>query len=347
MNKAVLFASALSVLGCGGKKEETPKATPSTPATAPATGDCATRAAKLETELRELATTRPGFLPLVQGIDAPSAKGAQPTTERGWVIAVARDGSVSVQGHRFDKTDSTSVIEDVRSYTDSMFKVALEKHVMGGGSGRDLSIPLYLWVDRNAPASLVAELVAYANPEGPWPPRAKTKPTGDDPPPLLDDPPPPEEDEDPSEARKQAIEAAKQAGILGKPGDTPPPRRVPIRLLVASDGAPPPATSTLPPSEPASTTKLVEQLKAAVGACAPIITTMGTASLEGVPAKEAAVLAKDIPAGLVSCGCKGDVDALSAGMRTWFGASAPRLSWIAVPPLDPKDTRTIGAVVTP
>ena len=124
-------------------------------------------------------------MPIVQGINAPSASGAQPIKERGWVIAVARDGSMFIQGHRFEKTAHTSVVEDVRSYTDSMFKNALEKFVMGGGSGRDLSVPLYIWADRDAPARVLAELVVYADPEGPWPPRpgAKHKPPADDPPP--------------------------------------------------------------------------------------------------------------------------------------------------------------------
>lgn len=352
MSNASIVVVWLLCVGCG-KSENKNKPAPQQPPTAEATaGDCAKRGELLSTELRELAKTKPGFLPIVQGINAPSTKGAQPIQERGWVLAVTRDGGIFIQGHRFEKTEHTTVIEDVRNYTDSMFKNALEKHVMGGGSGRDLSVPLYIWADRDAPARVIAELVAFANPEGPWPPRpagAKDKPSsGDDPPPpMVDDPPPLEEDdEDMQAARKEAIEQARKAGILGKPGDDPRPPRVPMRLLVATDGKPA-GTTSLPATEPESTTKLVEQLKTAVGDCAAIITTMGTSSLEGLPMKEAEKLATDIPAGLVSCGCKPDVDALATGMRTWFGAWAPALSWIEMPAIDAKDTRTIGQLLAP
>lgn len=338
---------AVLLLGCSNKEEKSaPTPQPEVKATtvnaAANSSDCAKRAERLERELRDLAATKPGFVPIVQGITAPSATGAQPIKERGWVIAVARDGSMFIQGHRFEATAHTSVLEDVRSYTDSMFKNALEKFVMGGGAGRDLSVPLYIWADRDAPARVLAELVAYADPDGPWPARAGAKHE-----PSADDPPPPEE-EDVQATRKQAIEEARKAGILGKPAEARP-SRVPLRLLVTAEGAQPPAAATaakLPPNEPESTNRVVEQLKAAIGSCPAIIKTMGTASLEGLPSKEADMLAKDVPAGLVSCECKlADADAFEAGMRTWFGAWSPPLSWVAMPKLDPKDNRTIGKVL--
>jgi hypothetical protein len=349
------FVVAALLLGCSKKTEEKPapssqlevKTTADAAAAASSgSGDCAKRAERLEQELRELATTKPGFVPIVQGITAPSASGAQPIKERGWVIAVARDGSMFIQGHRFEKTEHASVVEHARTYTDAMFKTALEKFIMDGGSSRDLSVPLYIWADRDAPASVLAELVTYADPEGPWPPRpgGKRKPSA-----SADDPPPPME-ENVKEARKQAIEQARKAGIVGDSSE-PRPSRVPMRLLVTAEGAAQPqplAAAKLPPNEPESTSQVVQQLKAAIGTCPAIITTMGTASLEGTPAKEADKLAKDIPAGLVSCECKlADVDAFEAGMRTWFGAWAPPLSWVAMPKLDPKDTRTIGKVLAP
>lgn len=282
-------------------------------------------------------------MPIVQGINAPSVTGAQPIKERGWVIAVARDGSMFVQGHRFEKTASTSVVEDVRNYTDAMFKNALEKHVMGGGSTRDFSVPLYIWADRDTPARVVAELVAYADPEGPWParPGATHVRSGDD--------PPPPEEEDVKAARKQAIEEARKAGIIGKPAEARP-SRVPIRLLVTAEGAQPAAgmAANWPPNEPESTNKIVLQLRAGIGSCAAIITTMATASIEGLPAKEADKLANEVPDGLVSCECKlADVDAFEGGMRALFGAWAPSLSWVAMPTLDLKDKRTIGKALAP
>jgi hypothetical protein len=346
---------AVLLLGCSKQVERSapapqPEVRATTADAAASGGDCATRAERLERELRDLASANPGFMPIVQGINAPSASGAQPIRERGWVIAVARDGRMFVQGHRFEKTAHGSVIEDVRSYTDSMFRNALEKFVMDGGSGRDFSVPLYVWADRDAPARVLAELVAYADPEGPGPARsgAKHEPSTRRAP-SADDPPPPEE-EDAQAARKQAIEEARKAGIVGKPAG-PRPSRVPMRLLVTAKGARPPAAGTapkLPPTEPESTDKVVAQLKEAMGTCRPIIMTFGTSSLEGLPAKEADKLVKDIPAGLVSCECQlPDVDAFEAGMRTWFGAWAPPLSWVAMPKLDPKDRRTLGAVLAP
>jgi hypothetical protein len=327
------------LLGCGTKDDKSaPAPQPEvkvTAADAGATGgECAKHAERIERELRELATTKPGFLPLVQGINAPSPAGGKPINERGWVIAVTRDGSMFIQGSRFAN------LEDVRSATDTWFKSALEKFVMGGGSGRDLRVPLYIWADREAPARVVAELVAAADPEGPWPKRAGQA-KSDDPPPPKDDPPPP--DDDRNAARKQA------AGILGKSSD-PRPSRVPMRLLVGADGAPPspePADAKLPASEPEATVYVAQQLRAAIGACGPIIKTLGTASLEGLPAKEAEKLAKEIPVGLRACDCKVDVSAFEAGMRTWFGAWAPPLAWIEMPKLDKKDKRTLGQALKP
>jgi len=347
---------AVLLLGCSKQVERSAPALQSearvTTADAAASGgDCATRAERLERELRELASANPGFMPIVQGINAPSASGAQPIRERGWVIAVARDGRMFIQGHRFEKTAHGSVLEDVRSYTESMFRRALEKFVLDGGSGPDLSVPLYIWADRDAPVRVLAELVAYADPDGPWParPGGKHEPSTRRAP-SADDPPPPEEEEDVQATRKQAIGEARKAGIVGKPAG-PRPSRVPMRLLVAAKGArsPPAGTATkLPPTEPESTNKVVAQLKEAMGTCRPIIMTFGTSSLEESPSKEAAKLVKEIPAGLVSCECKlVDLDAFEAGMRTWFGAWAPPLSWVAMPKLDPKDKRTLGAMLAP
>ena len=343
---------AVLLFGCSKKDERTgsgsqpavkaPQAVDA--ADAAASGDCAKRAGRLERDLHELAAKRPGFVPIVQGIGAPSASGAQPIKERGWVIAVARDGSMFVQGHRFEKTAHTTQIEDVRNFTEAMFRSAAEAIVMEGGSSLDVSIPLYVWADREAPARVVAELVAYADPDAPWPPRPgdKHKPSHD---------PPPPDDEDGAAARKQAIQAARKAGILGKPAEArPSPSHMPMRLLVVPEGATPGAVASaakLPPLEPESTNKVVQELKAAMGdGCGPLITAIAVTSLGGVPTKDADKLAREVAAGLVSCECKlPDVNAFEAAVRTWFGDWAPSLWWVAMPKLDLNDKRTLGQVL--
>lgn len=312
--------------------------------------DCAKRAERLERELRDLAASTPGFLPFVPGINTPSASGGKPVNERGWVIAVARDGSMSVRGSRLEN------IEDARNYTESVFRSALEKFSMNGGSARDLKVPIYIWADREAPARVIAELEAFANPEGPWPPRsgaAKAATSDKPPPPPPDDPPPPME-KDAKAEREQVIEQARKGGILGNDKEsTKREPRVPMRLLVASGGHETPAqrsgvAAKLPASEPESTRALVEQLRSANGTCPAIVTTFGASSLEALPAKEAEKLAKDIPGGLVSCACKlTDMNSFEAGMRTWFDAWASPLGWIEIPKLAKNDSRTIGQVLRP
>ena len=145
--------------------------------------------------------------------------------------------------------------------------------------------------------------------------------------------------------RKQVIEQARAAGILGGGSGKKTPAFA-LRLVVAApESASQPAPS-LPASEPEATAHLAGQLETAIGTCEPIRTALATASLAGVPAREAEKLATDIPKGLESCGCKvADPDALTAGLRTWFGAWAPPLRWIELPKLAATDARPISQLV--
>jgi hypothetical protein len=129
-----------------------------------------------------------------------------------------------------------------------------------------------------------------------------------------------------------------------------------MRLLVASKTAPPPEPAPpaevkaiadkLPATEPDATKYLVQQLRDAIGACKPIIVTLGTASLEGLPQKEADKLAKDVPAGLASCECKlPNPDVFEWGMHVWFGTLAPPLAWVDMPKVAKHDKQPISKLV--
>jgi hypothetical protein len=216
---------------------------------------------------------------------------------------------------------------DLRDYLEQVHRTALEKTMLSGGTVADATIPLYIWADAATPIRAIAAVAAAVEPE---PAKPKKPPT------LT-----PEEEQ----ARKQAIEQARAAGILGNGSGKRSPAFA-VRLIVTSpESAPPPAPS-LSASEPESTRLLVDQLKAAIGTCAPILTVLATASLEGVPAREAGKLVTDIPKGLESCGCKvANPGALTSGLRTWFGAWAPALRWIELPKLAATDARPIKQLV--
>lgn len=289
---------------------------------ASASSTCAEQTARLGTQLRELAAAQPGFLPLLPSIKAPVTSTARPVDTRGVVVAVTRDGKLFIQGYELAST------RDLRDYLEQVHRTALEKTVMGGGTAADATLPLYVWADAATPVRAVASVAAALEPE-PAKPKPKPKLT-------------PEQER----VRKQAIEQARAAGILGTgPGTNPP--AFTVRLIVTSpDSVSPPAPSLPGASDPEATRLLVDQLKTAIGTCEPILTALATVSLEGVPAKEAEKLVTGIPAGLGSCECKvGNLDALTSGLRTWFGAWAPSLRWIELPKLAATDQRPIGQLV--
>lgn len=318
----------LLVSACGGSRTSSaspPERAEAAPAAAAApqgaaTG-CADQVARLATQLHDLAAAQPGFLPLVRGITAPVTSKAQPVDTRGVVIAVTRDGATFTDGHQL-------AAGDVREYLEQVHRTALEKTVMSGGTPADATIPLYIWADVAAPISAIAAVAAAVEPEAAKPRATKaTKPT------LT-----PEQEQ----ARKQAIEQARAAGILGDSSGAHPAPFAPRLIVTSSETAAP----SLPDGAPEATHHLVDQLKTAIGTCAPIMTAIGAASAEGVPVKVAENLVTDIPRGLASCSCKvADMDALTAGLRTWFGAWAPPLRWIELPKLGATDKRPIGQLV--
>lgn len=326
-----------------------PETTPTTSAPAlsapdapPRDSECLEWSSRLAAELRDLAAAQPGFLPMVQGITAPVSAAAKPVDTRGVVIAVRRDGAMFMQGYQL------ASISEVREYLEQVHRQVLEKTIMDGGTAADATVPLYVWADRNTPARTVAAVVAAVDPEPPRPAKAGKK--GAKPAPPGDDPPPPPEDEDQAAARQQAIQAARDAGILG-PDDGKRPPAFTVRLVVTSAGNNAPAgaadiTAKLPASEPEATKLVVAELKSSIGSCAPIMTALGTVTLAGTPAKEAAKLVAEVPAGLSACHCKvANRDGLEWGLRAWFGAWAPSLSWVEPPKLKATDKRPIGKLI--
>jgi len=130
---------------------------------------CAERAARLGTELHELAAAQPGFLPFVQGIKAPVTSAAKAVDTRGIVVAVTRDGAIFAQGHKLPTE------RDLRDYLEHVHRNALEDTVMNGGTAADATVPLYIWADAATPIRAVAAVAAAVEPE-PAKPR-KSKPT--------------------------------------------------------------------------------------------------------------------------------------------------------------------------
>lgn len=288
----------------------------------------------------------------MRGIHAPVSKAAKPVDKPGVVVAIAADGAMYMQGYRF-----VDGLQGVAEYLEDTWRRAVEKTLLDGGTAADAVMPLYIWADRAVPARTVAEVAALADAEKrgkvAYPPRkAPAKGPGKQPaladrPPPDDDPPPPEEDNSPAAARQQAIQAARDAGLIGgKPAQRPP--HFLARLIVTSTDKPTALDAslgaTLPASEPEASQAVVDQLKMAIGtSCDPIMTTLGTVSLEGTPEKQTAKLVADLPAGLLSCNCKvASAEGLATGMRLWFGAWAPPLQWIEVPKIKTTDKQPIG-----
>ncbi len=332
------LAVVMALWACRGSQDSTPG--PSVPARSgsthvapgPATRSlsCDERVVRIERGLAALARSRPGFLPLVRGIDAPVSDRGRPIDRRGVVVAIAKDGAVASQAMKLPTT------RDMRDFFSNVHGSAVRAAIQAGGSSADGKLPLYLWADAGAPAAAVVELVAASDPMGGKPrvtiARERT--------PALDT--------DAQRARQQAIEQARAAGILG---DAPPPW-FDVRLLVRTPDEVPAApelanpsevSSKLPGSEPDATIYLAQQLRGAVGSCAELITTLATAHLEGTPAATTDMLATKVPAALRSCGCRvSDPDVLEWGMGTWFGAWAPTLRWLPMPALREGDATTVG-----
>jgi len=136
------------------KQEPEPPPAVKTPEPAPtqAGGSCDDRAARLGKRLQELAAATPGFMPIV-AINAPQAAAGKPFDTRGDVVAMAKDGKTFAQGEGF------ATQKDLENYLDAMEKTELERFYMDGGNS-NTKFPLYLWVDRDAPVSAIADLLA-------------------------------------------------------------------------------------------------------------------------------------------------------------------------------------------
>src|SRR5262245_33801419 len=167
--------TALLLIGCASKEEPAKPAKSSAdpvppPAAAPteakadppaapqqAAAGCGERAAQLDKRLHELAAAAPGFLPAVRDITAPAAPGGKPFDTRGFVVGVGRDGAMYMQGEKIAKTDQ------LREYLHQASMKAYEKLVLDNGNPKDAKFPLYVWADREAPASAVATVLATAS----------------------------------------------------------------------------------------------------------------------------------------------------------------------------------------
>lgn len=313
---------------------------------------------KLASAMRDLSAAQPGFLPIVQGIKAPVSRAAKAIDKRGVVIAITKDGTMYSQGFLLPDLPYAG------EYLEDLSRKAHEAVGLAGEPRESSSLPLYIWADRATPVKAIMGLAALAdNPMILLERRhkaAKGKANGNASA-VDDDPPPPEEDEsggtgtqmaldeNQKAAREAAIQAAKDAGLLGEAS-----KRLPafyVRLIVTNaDGVGPingGISTKLPPREPESTKFVVDILKSAIGTCAPVMTALGTSGLAGTPEKEVAKLVAEVPAGLTSCQCKvANADDLMTGMRLWFGGWAPSLQWIELPTkLKATDKKPIGTYV--
>jgi hypothetical protein len=376
----VLFVSA-----CGGPATSTPPpASPApaaptaaaepaaAPAAPPATPDpaiaaCHEQAVKLGASMRSWADAQPGFLPFVQNVHAPVSAKAKAVDKRGVVLAVAKDGTYYIQGAKLAATDLGEFLDDA-------YRKNAERVLMDGGNAQsdDITVAVYVWADRDAPAKAIAAVIAASDWEHAFGAARSKKPpkAGKDAHAAdaisADDPPPPEEEDGGGgqgtamaldegkqvDARTQAVQQTKDAGIIGvKAGPRKP--HFSVRLLVtAADGATPvspkpaPGGVAMPASEPDATQYVAAQLKKGIGMCAPIITTFGTYELEGIPSKQVDKLVSDVPAGLVTCSCRlRDAELFAWGLRTWFGAWTPSLQWIDMPKIKATEKRSIGKLV--
>jgi len=194
-------------------------------------------------------------------------------------------------------------------------------------NGRGCHGSLYTWTDAATPIRTVAAVAATVKPAPKKPTRSTLTP-------------------EQKQARKQAIEEARAAGILDDGSGERPPAFT-VRLIATSpDGPSQPAAAAVPAGDPDPIRRLVDQLRSAIGTCEPIMAVFVTASAEGVPAKQAEQFVTDLPRGLQSCDCKvADLDALTSGRRTRFGAWAPARRWIELPKLDATDQRPISKLV--
>ncbi|HEY4176502.1 MAG TPA: hypothetical protein VGM90_06715 [Kofleriaceae bacterium] len=178
VNRFVCAALVASLAACGGSKKEEPKAPEAAtvappveekaPAVAPvpvpvedpaAKQACVDRSAKLGAHLDELAKATPGFVPLEKSITSPASAKGKAIDGRGFVVGVGKDGTYYWFGQKLQS------LEDVNGLLDAAYKKSLETFIMDGGSLQTAKFNVYVFADKDAPASAVADIVALAKKE--------------------------------------------------------------------------------------------------------------------------------------------------------------------------------------
>jgi biopolymer transport protein ExbD len=169
------LAIAVLLMACGKKDESKPTPPPETKETKPAeatadaaavgsaaagsaaapSGPCAERGANLTKRLSELATATPGFMPLQRAINAPESAAGKSFETRGYVVAVAKDGKLYIEGQEI-------AAKELKDWLDAAWKMAREQVGLDGGSTKDAKFQVYVWADRDAAAGRVGEVVETA-----------------------------------------------------------------------------------------------------------------------------------------------------------------------------------------
>jgi len=146
------LASLLVAVACGPHGASHPKPEPVA---------CKDRVARMGRRLGELARTVPGFLPHVRGLRTLESAHGQPIDGRGQVVAITRDGSLVLTGNWFDN------VQAARDHVAALEKRGLDD--AGREQGPPPPWPLYVWPDRDAPVSVIADLLAGVSER--WKPR--------------------------------------------------------------------------------------------------------------------------------------------------------------------------------
>jgi hypothetical protein len=142
MNKTWLVAAGLIVWATGSS------------AAAP---DCPKEAERIGKRLAGLKTSAPGFMPVIKTIGLPTAANAKAIDQRGFVLAVTKDGKVFAQGQGLAQA------KDTEQFLDAMWKSALEAWVLDDrGPAKDAKFALYIWADKDTPAKHVAAVATAA-----------------------------------------------------------------------------------------------------------------------------------------------------------------------------------------
>ncbi|MEO8698419.1 MAG: hypothetical protein ABI867_00210 [Kofleriaceae bacterium] len=124
-------------------------------ASRPSAADCKADVDRVGKHLGSLKT--PGYMPVIKGITVPTATSTKPIDQRGFVVAVTKDGKYVSKGQVF------ASLKEVEQFLDGMFKSALETWGLEDqGPTKDAKFALYIWADKDTPAKLVAGVATVA-----------------------------------------------------------------------------------------------------------------------------------------------------------------------------------------